>query len=109
MVGYGNNPPKQAHHSAASCPDRPAPCGWSDLDKNAPNPQILYGALVSGPDVADYFQDRRDDYIYTDISLDFNAGFTSVLAGLLQSLQSTTSAASSSPEENGPSTVLSDA
>ncbi|EZA49343.1 hypothetical protein DMN91_000386 [Ooceraea biroi] len=84
VVGYGKDPPKQPHHSAASCSNRPVPCGWPELDRNAPNPQILYGALVSGPDVADQFQDRRDDYIYTDVTLDYNAGFTSALAGLLQ-------------------------
>ncbi|KAH0954891.1 hypothetical protein HN011_010820 [Eciton burchellii] len=91
VVGYGKDPPEQPHHSAASCPNRPAPCGWPELDRDMSNPQILYGALVSGPDVADQFQDRRDDYIYTDVTLDYNAGFTSALAGLLQlQLKSTT-------------------
>lgn len=84
MVGYGKNPPTQPYHAAASCPNRPAPCGWPDYGKDTPNPQILYGALVSGPDEADQFQDRREEYIYTEVTLDYNAGFTSALAGLLQ-------------------------
>ncbi len=27
VVGFGNNPPTHAHHRAASCPNKPAPCG----------------------------------------------------------------------------------
>lgn len=84
VVGWGRNPPKQPHHAASSCPDRPAVCGWPEFDKDAPNPQILYGALVSGPDEADKFHDHREDYVYTEVTLDYNAGFTSALAGLLQ-------------------------
>ncbi|XP_046610202.1 endoglucanase E-4-like [Neodiprion virginianus] len=86
VVGWGLNPPKQAHHAAASCPDRPAPCGWAEFNRTAPNPQILHGALVSGPDEADRFLDFREDYIYTEVTLDYNAGFTSAVAGLAQLL-----------------------
>lgn len=84
VVGWGRNPPTQPHHAASSCPDKPAPCGWSELYRKSPNPQTLYGALVSGPDEIDKFHDHREDYIYTDVTLDYNAGFTSALAGLLQ-------------------------
>ena len=31
IVGYGTNPPAQPHHRAASCPDRPAPCGQAQF------------------------------------------------------------------------------
>ncbi|KAL6256906.1 hypothetical protein P5V15_011841 [Pogonomyrmex californicus] len=84
VIGYGNNPPKQPHHAASSCPNRPAPCGWQEFIKNTPNPHILYGALVSGPDEVDLFKDYRAEYIYTEVTLDYNAGFTSAVAGLLQ-------------------------
>jgi hypothetical protein len=40
VVGFGQNPPVQPHHSAASCPDLPAPCDWSDFDNPGPNPQV---------------------------------------------------------------------
>lgn len=86
VVGWGVNPPRQPHHAAASCPDRPAPCGWAEFDRRSPNPQVLSGALVSGPDEADKFRDFREDYVYTEVTLDYNAGFTSALAGLLQLL-----------------------
>ena len=32
IVGYGSNPPAQPHHRAASCPNRPAPCGQAQFD-----------------------------------------------------------------------------
>ncbi|XP_014214612.1 uncharacterized protein LOC106643815 [Copidosoma floridanum] len=84
VVGWGRDPPQQPHHAASSCPDRPTPCGWSEYDRNAPNPQVLVGALVSGPDEIDCFYDKREDFIYTEVTLDYNAGFTGALAGLYQ-------------------------
>ncbi|KAA0200410.1 hypothetical protein HAZT_HAZT005065 [Hyalella azteca] len=50
VVGVGKNPPTHCHHRAASCPDIDVPCGWTYFDTPDPNPHILYGALVGGPD-----------------------------------------------------------
>lgn len=83
VVGYGQNYPKQPHHAASSCPDRPQICGWESFSSNRPNPQILRGALVSGPDENDYYRDQRDEYIYNEVTLDYNAGFQSAIAGIL--------------------------
>ncbi|XP_067015190.1 endoglucanase E-4 [Anabrus simplex] len=82
VVGMGNNPPKQPYHAASSCPDRPEPCGWDDFRHRGPNPQVLYGALVSGPDENDFYEDKREEYVYNEVTLDFNAGFQSAVAGL---------------------------
>ena len=41
VVGWGNNPPQRCHHRAASCPDLPAPCDWTDKDSPDPNPQVI--------------------------------------------------------------------
>ncbi|XP_054279448.1 endoglucanase E-4-like [Macrosteles quadrilineatus] len=84
VVGYGHNYPKFPHHAASSCPDYPEPCGWADFSSSKPNPQILYGALVSGPDENDFYKDRREDYIYNEVTLDYNGGFQSAIAGLHQ-------------------------
>ncbi|XP_046979355.1 endoglucanase E-4-like [Schistocerca americana] len=84
VVGYGDNPPKQPYHAASSCPDLPAPCDWEAFRSKEPNPQVLYGALVSGPDENDFFEDKREEYVYTEVTLDYNAGFQSAVAGLLQ-------------------------
>ena len=47
------------------------------------NTHVLYGALVGGPgDPDDQYNDKRDDYIENEVTLDYNSGFQSVLAGL---------------------------
>lgn len=86
VVGFGNNPPLRPHHAAASCPLAPATCDWSNFDSPDPNPNILYGALVGGPSSLndDTLNDARNDYIENEVTLDYNAGFQSALAGLLQ-------------------------
>nr|CAD7263301.1 unnamed protein product [Timema shepardi] len=65
-----------------SCPDLPEPCGWKDFHRRGPNSQILYGALVSGPDENDNYKDDREEYVYNEVTLDYNAGFQSAVAGL---------------------------
>ncbi|XP_034236643.1 endoglucanase 13-like [Thrips palmi] len=84
VVGFGRRWPTQPHHAASSCPDRPAVCDWGALARPAPNPQVLYGALVSGPDENDFYEDIRREYIYNEVTLDYNAGFQSAVAGLRQ-------------------------
>lgn len=90
VVGYGQNPPERVHHAGASCPDRPAACGWAEFSSSKPNPQILYGALVGGPAGPgdDTYRDKRDDYVTNEVTSDYNAGFTSALAGLIDMLHS---------------------
>lgn len=66
----------------SSCANRPEPCGWEAFRRNASNPQLLHGALVSGPDENDYYMDKREEYIYNEVTLDYNAGFQSAVAGL---------------------------
>nr|CAD7573961.1 unnamed protein product [Timema californicum] len=69
-------------HNSSSCPDLPEPCGWKDFHRRGPNSQILYGALVSGPDENDNYKDDREEYVYNEVTLDYNAGFQSAVAGL---------------------------
>ena len=84
VVGYGQNPPLRAHHRAASCPDRPATCDWNAFTQSGPNPQIINGALVGGPaGPGDSYKDDRSDYVQNEVAIDFNAGFTGALAGLV--------------------------
>jgi len=94
LIGYGYNYPKYAHHAPASCPDVPEPCGKDAFRSSAPNPQILYGALVAGPagerenkDRPDYtYYDKRDDYVTNEVSVGYNAGLATALAGLYEQL-----------------------
>jgi len=69
MVGYGSNYPQQIHHRGASIvsiklDNSPVACkdGFEKwFHKNAPNPNILEGAVLS-PDQNDDFRDDRNDY-----------------------------------------------
>lgn len=82
VCGFGKDPPLRPHHRGASCPDMPATCGWDAFHSRLPNPNVIYGALVGGPDSEDVFHDDRDAYAQSEVALDFNAGFTGALAGI---------------------------
>ena len=69
----------------SSCPKAPAVCDWNSYNSPNPNPQVLYGALVGGPDQSDKYDDLRNDYIKNEVATDYNAGFQSAVAGVLQS------------------------
>ncbi|MGF1537174.1 MAG: glycoside hydrolase family 9 protein [Elainellaceae cyanobacterium] len=76
MVGFGDRYAQQPHHRGAHGG------GWDTFNSDAPNANILYGALVGGPaspDDNDY-QDERSDYIRNEVALDYNAAFTGALA-----------------------------
>ncbi|KAJ9594064.1 hypothetical protein L9F63_014507, partial [Diploptera punctata] len=84
VVGFGYDYPKQPHHAASSCPSRPAPCGWDAFNWTGENPQLLKGALVSGPDENDHYMDKREEYVYNEVTLEYNAGFHFILDKLNQ-------------------------
>lgn len=48
-----------------------------------PNPYILYGALVGGPDQAGEYNENRKDFKQTEVTCDYNAGFQSAVAGII--------------------------
>ncbi|KAK4274534.1 hypothetical protein QN277_017739 [Acacia crassicarpa] len=73
MVGFGNNPPKQAHHRGASVPmssaNEEVSCPESFakwLQRDGPNPNELTGAILGGPDKNDHFDDKRTDSSATE-------------------------------------------
>lgn len=77
VVGFGDDYPLQPHHRAAS--------GTTDVNAPGPNEYTLYGALVGGPkDRSGTYEDRRSDYISNEVAIDYNAGFSSALAGLVE-------------------------
>jgi len=70
---------------SSSCPSLPAVCDWNSGAENpGPNHQVLYGALVGGPDAQDNYVDDRNDYVKNEVATDYNAAFQSALAGLAQ-------------------------
>ena len=76
-VGYENSYATFPHHRAAHCSPTQA------MD-NPETYQVhtLYGALVGGPDAKDYHHDETKDYIYNEVTDDYNAAFTCALSGL---------------------------
>ncbi|KAK3104432.1 hypothetical protein FSP39_001893 [Pinctada imbricata] len=83
VCGFGINPPTQPYHKGSSCPLDPVPCGFNIYRSRGPNPHVLYGALVSGPDNGDNFRNIRSNSMNSNVACDYNAGFQSAVAGNL--------------------------
>ena len=87
MVGYGEKFPHKIHHRASSLPsvdqhsDR-IDCrgGSSYLESNSPNPNLLMGAVVGGPDIEDSYTDSRADFFHTEPTTYINAPLVGLLA-----------------------------
>ncbi len=77
VVGYGENPPLNAHH-------RTAHGSWkNDLAIPDNNRHVLYGALVGGPNQDGSYEDDRQNFINNEVATDYNAGFTALLCKML--------------------------
>ena len=76
IVGYGSKYPLHPHHRAAN--------GYTYANGGnlKPAKHILTGALVGGPNSNDQYNDNGNDYIYTEVGIDYNAGLVGALAGL---------------------------
>ena len=78
VVGAEENSPKAVHHRAASAVFDP---------RLAMRPKenifTLYGALAGGPGMNDEYTDDRNNFQMNEVALDYNAGFTVCLAGLV--------------------------
>ena len=76
IVGFTDSYAAHPHHRAAH----------ASLTNSMSNPSqhkhILYGALVGGPDDQDAHIDETSNYIYNEVAIDYNAGFTGALVGL---------------------------
>lgn len=87
VVGWHPNgipSPLQPHSMVASCPDLPAPCGVAQKTAPGPNPQELTGAVVGGPYGGDAgtYNDDREDFITNQPTIEYNAFFSTLIAGL---------------------------
>ena len=76
IIGYGNTYPRAPHHRGASC------SGSNCVCSSAPEPNILYGAMVGGPDAQDGYVDTCTDYVKNEVATDYNAGITSAVAAM---------------------------
>jgi endoglucanase len=74
IVGYSDISVKFPHHRAAS--------GLSRCEDPEEHRYVLYGALVGGPDASDQHRDVTADYVYNEVTIDYNAAFVGACAGL---------------------------
>ncbi|KAJ3045032.1 Endoglucanase [Rhizophlyctis rosea] len=92
IPGFGDNDPKLPYHKSSynSYIDYPMRGQGNDvigsdfLNSRTPNRFILYGALVGGPEKNDTYVDNRENYVYTEVTQDYNAAWTGLLAGLIE-------------------------
>lgn len=90
MVGYGTNYPKRIHHRGSSLPSistHPQSFGCEGgfqpfYYTSNPNPNILTGAIVGGPNQNDFFPDERTDYSHSEPATYVNAALVGPLAYL---------------------------
>ena len=92
MVGYGARYPKRIHHRGSSLPSIAShpgkiqcTAGFSVMSSAAPNPNLLIGAVVGGPDKNDRFPDQRSDYEQSEPATYMNAPLVGSLAYLAHS------------------------
>ncbi|KAK1295019.1 Endoglucanase 17 [Acorus calamus] len=92
MVGYGLRYPKRIHHRGSSLPSMAAhpgkiqcSSGFSAMSTALPNPNVLVGAVVGGPDANDRFPDQRSDYEQSEPATYINAPLVGALAYLAHS------------------------
>lgn len=92
MVGYGPRYPRRIHHRGSSLPSiasHPAKiqcsAGFSFMKTQSPNPNILVGAVIGGPDLHDRFPDERPDYEQSEPATYINSPLVGSLAYLAHS------------------------
>ncbi|CAL5006588.1 unnamed protein product [Urochloa decumbens] len=92
MVGYSSKYPLRIHHRGSSVPSiyalpRKVTCneGYSSwFPTSSPNPNVLVGAIVGGPDGNDQFYDNRGDSTHTEPTTYINAAFVGACAAALR-------------------------
>ena len=73
VVGYGENCVKFPHHRAAS--------GLTMAEDPAEHKHVLYGALAGGPGEEDEHKDVTSDWVYNEVTIDYNAAVVGAAAG----------------------------
>lgn len=90
LVGFGPRYPTRVHHRGASIVSHRESKGFigctqgydSWYGRPGPNPNVLVGALVGGPDCQDNFRDDRGNYVQTEACTYNTAPLVGVLARL---------------------------
>lgn len=87
MVGYGSRYPRRIHHRGSSLPSveaHPAriacKAGSRYYQTPNPNPNLLVGAVVGGPNISDAFPDSRQIFQQSEPTTYINAPLVGLLA-----------------------------
>ena len=87
MVGYGLHYPKYIHHRGSSLPpvtEHPSHISCKEgsqyFFRENPNPNVLVGAVVGGPDMNDQYQDNRPNFRQSEPTTYINAPLVGALA-----------------------------
>ncbi|KAK8466984.1 hypothetical protein PHAVU_008G212700 [Phaseolus vulgaris] len=91
LVGYGPKYPKRVHHRGASIVSYKKNKGFIGCTQGydnwygsqEPNPNVIVGALVGGPDGQDNFEDRRNNFMQTEACTYNTAPLVGVFAKFL--------------------------
>ncbi len=86
VIGMGENYPKAWHHrtSSGAWNDKWSNIGQTEGEDAKQHAHILYGALVGGPDMTGNYSDKIGDYQYTEVAIDYNAGYTAALCAMVE-------------------------
>ncbi|XP_057472646.1 endoglucanase 11-like [Actinidia eriantha] len=92
LVGYGQSYPTRVHHRGASVVSYRENKGFIGCtqgydnwySQDVPNPNVVVGALVGGPDYQDNFRDERGNFMQTEACTYNTAPLVGVLARLNQ-------------------------
>ena len=89
VLGMGEKSPTAIHHRTTSGIHDDH---WNDLGQEKTSEEgwqteyahTLYGALIGGPDSkGDYGNYKVSDYQYTEVAIDYNAGYTACLCAMI--------------------------
>ncbi len=74
LTGFDENSAAYPHHRAAS--------GLTKCEDTDQQLYVLFGALCGGPDAKDAHNDETKDWIYNEVTIDYNAACPGAAAGL---------------------------
>jgi len=81
VVGVNAKSPQNPHHGGAHGSKT------NDLKQPKKTTNIIYGAVIGGPDVEDKFVDDRTQFNFTEVALDYNAAWQGLMAFQVMNLK----------------------
>jgi hypothetical protein len=86
VIGMGDTYPQAWHHRTSSgvWNDKWSGIGLTEGEDAKSHAHTLYGALVGGPDSSGSYSDKIGDYQYSEVAIDYNAGYTAALCAMVE-------------------------